>query len=128
MQGNTNTGIGLVSTSPQGQLWGIIGNCTGALPQWKVFFRANTQVGVRGQGFMRVNPQVKVEIWANQPDNLGMWTKDSNFKFDFYLFPLPFLKDRVKGSKVSHFWTHWKLFETLQTGSANKISDKWETI
>ena len=86
----------------------------------------NTQVGVRGQGFMRVSPQVTK--WANPPVNVGMWTKESNFTFDFYLFPLPLLKDRVKGSKVSDFQTHRKLFETLQTVLANKISDKWETI
>ena len=121
-------GMGLVNTSPQGQLWGIIGNCAGVLAQWKVFFRENIQVGVRGQGSMRASPQVKVGIWANPPVNVGMWTKDSNFKFDFYLFPLSFLKHRVKGSKVSDFWTHWKLFETSWTGLANKISDKWETI
>ena len=72
-----------MNTSTQGQLWGIIGNCAGALAQWKGFFRANMQVGVRGQGFMRVSPQVKVGIWANPPVNVGMWTKESNFKFDF---------------------------------------------
>ena len=59
---------------------------------------------------------------------VGMWTVTTNFKFDFYLFPLPLLKDRVWGSKVSDFWICQKLFETLRTGSANKISDKWETI
>ena len=35
-------GTGLVNTSPQGQLWGLIGNCAAVLAQWKVFFRTNT--------------------------------------------------------------------------------------
>ena len=65
------------------------------------FMRVSPQVDVREQGFVRVSPQVKVRIGTNPPVNAGMWTKESNFKFDFYLFPLPLLKDRVKGSKVS---------------------------
>ena len=63
------------------------------------FMRVSPQVDVREQGFVRVSPQVKVGIGTNPPVNARMWTKESNFKFDFYLFPLPLLKDRVKGVK-----------------------------
>ena len=49
---------------------------------------------------MKVSPQCKVGIGTNPPVNAGMWTKESNFKFDFYLFPLPLLKDKAWGSKV----------------------------
>ena len=119
--------MGLVNTSTQVQLSGIVGNCkySGTV---EGIFRANTQIVVKEQGFMRVSPQVdvreqglvrvslqvKVGIGTNPPVNAGMWTKESNFKFDFYLFSLPLLKDRVKGSKVSDFQTHWKLFETFK--------------
>ena len=44
--------------------WGIIGNCAGVLAQLKGFLRANTEVNVRGQGLMRVHPQVKVGMWT----------------------------------------------------------------
>ena len=41
-------GIGLVRTSPQGQLQGIVENCASILAQWKGFLW-QTQVGVRRQ-------------------------------------------------------------------------------
>ena len=53
--------MGLVNTSLQGQLWGTM-ETVQAAAHWKGFSRVNTQVGVRGQGFMRVHPQVKVGI------------------------------------------------------------------
>ena len=102
-------GMGLVNTSPQMQLQGIVENCASVLAQWKGFLgqtqvvvkeqgfmRLSPQVDVREQGFVRVSPQVKVGIGTNPPVNAGMWTKESNFKFDFYLFPLPLLKENDK--------------------------------
>ena len=48
--------MGLVNTSQQGQLWETIGKCAGAPAECKGFLRANAQVGVKGQEFMRVSP------------------------------------------------------------------------
>ena len=77
---------------------------------------------------MRVSPQVKVGIGTNPPVNAGMWTKESNFKFDFYLFALPLLKDRGKDSKVSNFTDRFGQQNFRQVGNYLKFVEDYSLM
>ena len=94
---------------------GIIGNFAGALAQWKGFFRANKQVIVRGQGFMRVSPQVKWEYGQKGNPKNPIWLP--------LRIPLENLRQRwqiLEGQK-GYTWTQkqllrpeWMLKNTLK--------------